>query len=59
LNYNGHGFLGVPGKITYFDVPGAYDGTYPNGNNPAGEVMGNWADVNGLNHGFLLMPYGR
>jgi len=56
VNYNGHGFLGVPNNITYFDVPGDYYGTYPYGNNWAGEVMGSWYDVNGLSHGFVVIP---
>jgi hypothetical protein len=53
-----HGHERIPnGKTMEFDVPGASRGTYPSGNNPAGVVMGNYVDANGVNHGFLWMPW--
>ncbi len=52
-----HGYEHTPdGKTTEPDVPGASQGTYSNGNNPAGVVMENYVEANGVNHGFRWIP---
>jgi hypothetical protein len=42
-----------------FDVPGAgagaYQGTIPYGNNPAGAITAAYVDANGASHGFLRL----
>jgi hypothetical protein len=49
-------------KIIPFDVPGAgtgaNQGTFPYGINPAGAIIGWYADVNNVNHGFLRDAWG-
>lgn len=53
-----HGFVrAADGTLTTFDIPGAgggaYQGTIPLGNNPAGAITGNYIYANGVSHGFL------
>lgn len=58
-NGNAHGFEHMPsGQLITIDVPGAAYGTYPYGNNAAGDVMGSYLDANGTNHGFVMFPQG-
>jgi hypothetical protein len=40
-------------SFTTFDAPGAVNGTYPSGINPAGVTVGTFYDVNFVGHGFL------
>ena len=47
------------GDITEFDAPGATYGTAASGVNPGGQVVGTYADGNGLNHGFVRTGDGR
>jgi hypothetical protein len=61
IDQNGaHGFIGLPGNLTGFDVPGAgtgfMHGTFPVYNDSADRVVGRWVDSNKLAHGFLRMP---
>jgi len=41
------------GTFISFDAPGAVNGTYPSGINPAGVITGTLVDVNFVGHGFL------
>ena len=51
-------------KIAVFDAPGAGTGTWldpgtqPNAINQEGAIVGNYADANRVNHGFLRHPDG-
>ena len=63
-NTTSHGFVRNPnGQITTFDVPGAvphpgtYQGTYPNGINEGGTVVGYLREPAGV-HGFVRNPNG-
>jgi probable HAF family extracellular repeat protein len=39
--------------LTTFDVPGAANGTVPNGINDAGEIVGSFTDASSVTHGFV------
>jgi hypothetical protein len=59
-----HGFLRSPnGKMTTFDVPaafiGSYSGTSPSEINDLGFITGSYTDVNGVDHGFIRSPDGK
>ncbi len=49
--------LGKTQTITVFEVPGA-TATWPNGILPTGDIIGNWADSTGNNHGFIRQKHG-
>jgi hypothetical protein len=52
-----HGFVQESGgTYTSFDVPGAAQGTYPQGINDGGTVAGWYRDSNSVVHGFVGMP---
>ena len=64
-----HGFVpAAGGGFTTFDVPatashgvpgagtGAFQGTFPIGNNLEGQMTGYYIDSNGVYHGFVLTP---
>ena len=55
-----HGFVGAPGGITEFDVPGAgtgaWQGTLAHAINPEGAITGSYTDAKGVYHGFLRLP---
>jgi hypothetical protein len=60
-----HGFVRAPsGVITSFDVPGAgadgynLQGTFPQGINDLGEIVGYYEDANNVNHGFVRSATG-
>ena len=61
-NFFDYGFVRArDGAITSFEAPGAvntgaYSGTLPISNNSAGEITGSYSDVNGVSHGFLVLP---
>jgi hypothetical protein len=60
-NYLSHGYLRAPdGTITEFDVPGAGtgagQGTTGGTIDPAGRIVGNYVDSDGVSHGFLWIP---
>ncbi|MGA7625861.1 MAG: hypothetical protein WCA91_20020 [Candidatus Acidiferrales bacterium] len=65
-NYNAdffdYGFVRArDGAILSFEAPGAvntgaYSGTVPISNNSAGMITGSYSDVNGVSHGFLVLP---
>ncbi len=48
----GSSFIYDSGTYTVFDVPGA-TGTYANGINDSGQIVGSYVDVAGRFHGFL------
>jgi uncharacterized membrane protein len=48
-----HGFLWERGRYTKFDVPGATT-TGPYEINNRGHIVGNYADANGAQHGFVM-----
>ena len=49
-----HGFArAANGAITTFDVPGAVNGTFPNGINPGETITGTYTDATGVNQGFV------
>jgi hypothetical protein len=61
-----HGFIRKPnGQYITFDAPGAGPdgyaggGTFPQGINNLGEVVGYYGDVNSVFHGFVRSPDGR
>jgi probable HAF family extracellular repeat protein len=59
-NFNSHGFLLKNGRFTAIDVPGTacgpacFLGTFANGINPQGDIVGYYNGGDGHVHGFLL-----
>jgi len=49
----GHGYLLKNGTFTTIDVPGATF-TFAGGNNPEGNIVGEYNDTSGVGHSFLL-----
>jgi hypothetical protein len=51
-----HGFLLSHGHYTTLDDPAGTAGTYAEGMNDQGDIVGFYFDTNGLAHGFLATP---